>query len=724
VSLRPLSAAEPIGASRGDVVVCIPVFGARALFEQCLRSVADHTGPVTVLIADDASPDPGIEAFARRVAGEATHLDIAYARQDVNVGFVRNMNDAFAAAAPADVVILNSDVVVPAGWLERLRDAAWSDALIATASTLTNHGTILTVPERGAPSSSPPAGRSLAEADAAVAAASPRLRPRVPTGIGHCLYVRRSALDLVGGFDETFSPGYGEEVDFSQRCLQRGLLHVVADDLFVYHRGGASFGTNQRQEEHERVLQSRFPYYHAAVDEAATSERLPLARSLAAARTALQQLTVTIDGSAVGPVITGTQLHVLELAGALARRDDVTVRIRVPRSIGDAARTALDELGVQRWWTDEDPEAQPYSDVAHRPFQVVTPLDVALLRRMGRAVVVTQQDLIAYHNPAYFEDYAGWHGYRELARAALGAADRVAFFSAHAAGDAVGEDLVEPDRAQVVHIGVDHQVLAPSRAPVAPPGLEDRPFLLCLGTDFLHKNRRFALRVLTELRARHGFPGRLVLAGPHAALGTSADEEAAWRAEHPEDAAHVVDLESIGEPEKAWLYANAALVLYPTVREGFGLVPFEAAAAGAPTLWAAHSSLAELLPREAAAIVAWDAAATADAAAALLADAGARERLVAAVRAAAARYTWDRTAEEMVALYRGAVTAPLREGAGAQRAPMTDLAVSLVGASGYIPPDVQQALLAVSTRPALRKPVFGALVAGYRALYRARRYPR
>ena len=325
--------------------------------------------------------------------------------------------------------------------------------------------------------------------------------------------MRRSALDLAGAFDERFSPGYGEEVDFSQRCVQRGLVHVVADDLFVYHRGGASFGVNARQEQHERILMDRYPYYHAAVREAADSERTPLARSLAAARAALGRMSVTIDGSALGPVVTGTQLHVLELAGSLARRGDVTVRIWVPRSIGETARAALDRLGVERFFNDLDPEDVPFSDVAHRPFQVVNPRDIALLRRLGRAVVVTQQDLIAFHNPAYFEDYAAWNGYRELAREALAAADRVAFFSRHAAEEAVIEDLVERDRARVVYIGVDHQVLAPSKALARPPALDERPFLLCLGTDFLHKNRVFAMEVFAALRERHAFQGRLVLAG-------------------------------------------------------------------------------------------------------------------------------------------------------------------------------------------------------------------
>ena len=41
---------------------------------------------------------------------------------------------------------------------------------------------------------------------------------------------------------------------------------------------------------------------------------------------------------------------------------------------------------------------------------------------------------------------------------------------------------------------------------------------------------------------------------------------------------------------------HTALVLYPTVFEGFGFIPYEAAEAGAPVLWAAQSSMADLLP--------------------------------------------------------------------------------------------------------------------------------
>ena len=126
---------------------------------------------------------------------------------------------------------------------EGLVDAAASSSLVATVSSLTNHGTILSLPERNEPTGQLPAGLTPDEAARRVAARSLRLRPTIPTAIGHCIYVTRTALDLVGGFDETFGTGYGEEVDFCQRCVRMGLRHVCADDVFTFHRGGASFGS-------------------------------------------------------------------------------------------------------------------------------------------------------------------------------------------------------------------------------------------------------------------------------------------------------------------------------------------------------------------------------------------------------------------------------------------------------------------------------------------------
>jgi len=259
-----------------------------------VRSLLAHTpGDVPLLIADDCTPDPASRELVDELerAGALRHT-VSWLRRETNGGFVDNVNGAFAASAPADVVIVNSDVIVAAGWLEGMREAATSDSNIATATALTNHGTIVSVPERNRPVPAFPPGVTLDAAAERVRSGSPKLRPRIPVAIGHCLYIRRTALDLVGAFDLAFAPGYGEEVDFSQRCLAMGLQHVVADDVLVYHRGNASFdalaGRSELQQAHEDIVNARYPYYAAAVQDAALDPASPLARAIGNAARAVR----------------------------------------------------------------------------------------------------------------------------------------------------------------------------------------------------------------------------------------------------------------------------------------------------------------------------------------------------------------------------------------------------------------------------------------------------
>ena len=185
------------------------------------------------------------------------------------------------------------------------------------------------------------------------------------------------------------------------------------------------------------------------------------------------------------------------------------------------------------------------------------------------------------------------------------------FFSEHARRDALAEDLLAERRAHVVGIGAD--ALEPSGPMGDPPdglGL-DEPFLLCVGADYAHKNRPFAIELLSALWEL-GWEGRLVLCGARVAHGSSRERESEVLARDPELARFVTDLGPVDEASKRWLYAHACALLYPTLYEGFGLIPLEAARAGLPCLFAAQASLSEVAP-EAATLVPWDAGASAQA---------------------------------------------------------------------------------------------------------------
>jgi glycosyltransferase involved in cell wall biosynthesis/GT2 family glycosyltransferase len=707
------------------------------VFAQCLHSVLEHTPPeVRVLVADDASPDPAIARLVDEVnAVRPPGLAVGYLRQPSNVGFVQNVNDALRALAPADVIVVNSDCVVTHGWYEGMRRAAYSDTRVATASALTNHGTIVSIPERNQPLPGIPQEWALEHAAEAVRAESTGTQPTLPAAIGHCLYLRRTALDLVGDFDVAFTPGYEEEVDFSQRCIQHGLSHVLADDVFVLHYGSVSFRATEDPEalrhHHHGLIAARYPYYDEWVNEVAQADDTPLARSLAAGRRALRGMSVTIDGRILTRFMTGTQLHVLEIIVALHEAADIPIRVIVPPDLGDYAENVLAGLERVRLVPREQAETEPPSDVVHRPHQVSSHDDLALLMRAGERLVVTQQDLIAMHNPAYHASYEVWREHRDLTRLALSAADQVAFFTQHARRDALREEIVEPDRAHVALLGTNHTLTSLRPEASAPRGadqLGERPFLLCLGTDFVHKNRVFAIRLLEALRTNHDWDGRLVMAGPHVAGGSSAGKEAEQLVTKPWLTEHVIELAAVDEAGKRWLMERAAAVVYPSTFEGFGLVPFEAGELDVPCFFAPQSALAELLPEEAALLVPWDAEASAERCAALLADPGLRERHVALLRQAGASLTWDKTAEELLTIYRAAVAGPPRDARRLigevvdlnlrlqqmeERGGYDKYSLALVGPSGALPEDMRRPLLAVATRRTLRALVFPPL----RALY-------
>ncbi|RKQ92875.1 glycosyltransferase involved in cell wall biosynthesis [Solirubrobacter pauli] len=575
-----------------------------------------------------------------------------------------------AHAGAADVVVLEPSATIADGAVEALAAARGDDGTVATVSAVTAAGEA-----------------RLLDAP---------LRPRVLAPIAGCVLVTRAALDLCGPYDD----------GFAERASAAGLLHVLADDVIV----------------------------QAAEPPAPKDEPEPAARARWRARQrASGPLTVTFDGRILRDSIAGTQVHTLELLAALHRTQALRLRVLLAESVTDTARAVLDTLDGLEYVNQADVLEVPESAVVHRPYQISSAPDLLTLRHVGERLVVTHQDLIGYHNPTYHLDREHFLAFRQLTRTALAAAHRVVAFSHHVGADLTAEDLVSEDRLRVVHIGVDHRLTELAARPRAPQSPPSAPYLLCLGTDLRHKNRPFAMHLLRELRAL-GWDGSLVLAGPPVAAGSSTEAEAAILAAHPDLATHVVDAGTPDEPEKAWLYAHAAGVVYPTTYEGFGLIPFEAAVHGVPCLFAPQASLVETLHGHDT-LVPWDAQASAARVRPLL-DAGPeRQRLVDAVRAAAQRLTWDATAQALLPVYEESLALPADLGWSALQVEaerrewehrywtlfngIGPTGLSLVsGEERLLPEEEQRALAALLQRPASRRPLLALLGAARKAAKR------
>ncbi|KZY38112.1 hypothetical protein A3731_40910 [Roseovarius sp. HI0049] len=75
-------------------------------------------------------------------------------------------------------------------------------------------------------------------------------------------------LQRCPSFDAAFGRGYGEEVDWCQKTAAQGGLHVAVPNLFVEHRGGASFGSDEkwrRIAQNNALIARRYPKYDPMV---------------------------------------------------------------------------------------------------------------------------------------------------------------------------------------------------------------------------------------------------------------------------------------------------------------------------------------------------------------------------------------------------------------------------------------------------------------------------
>jgi O-antigen biosynthesis protein len=277
------------------VTIVMPVYNAFDLLRAALDRVEQNTDlNWRLVLIDDASTEPGLLDWLRNWADAPQRADrVQLLCNEVNQGFIKSVNRGLVVArdwAEAPVVLLNTDAMVPARWASRLL-ASLADTSVASVTPFSNDAEIFTMPvpcQRY--------GLCSGEADTLDAAAAGlgtvAGRPDAPTGVGFCMALSPRFLAQIPQFDTAFGRGYGEEADWCQKTRKLGGRHVCATDLFVEHRGGASFGSAAKQrllERNSAELSRRYPGYDAEVqgyihNDPLTSARLALGLSWAAIR--------------------------------------------------------------------------------------------------------------------------------------------------------------------------------------------------------------------------------------------------------------------------------------------------------------------------------------------------------------------------------------------------------------------------------------------------------
>ena len=243
--------------------------------------------------------------------------------------------------------------------------------------------------------------------------------------------------------------------------------------------------------------------------------------------------------------------------------------------------------------------------------------------------------------------------YRECVRQAILRSHAVVTGSEAARNDILRVFRLGPDEAARLHVVFDGADLtgktAEDHAPVkAADDMATPRLLIYVGRMDPYKNVPMLVEAFARMKAACPFPLRLKVIGPRDPRYPEAERRAAELGVADE----IAFTGFVTDAELAEAYRTADLLTHPSRYEGFGLQLVEAMAAGTPVLCTDGGSQPEVAGDAAAVVPAGDPVAFADAAVAILRSPERQEEMRRLGRLRAARFTWETTARETLALYR------------------------------------------------------------------------
>jgi glycosyltransferase involved in cell wall biosynthesis len=176
--------------------------------------------------------------------------------------------------------------------------------------------------------------------------------------------------------------------------------------------------------------------------------------------------------------------------------------------------------------------------------------------------------------------------------------------------------------------------------------LVGKKFIMYVGRPLPHKNLPRLAETFEQIKKTH--PDlKLVLAGKKDALF-----ERLERRVKKQGISGVVFTGFVSEGQLLWLYQNCAAYVFPSLSEGFGLPGLEAMQAGAPVVSSNASCLPEIYGNAAHYFNPKDQADMAGKISEVLDNPELRASLISAGKVQAGKYSWQRMAEQTLAVYK------------------------------------------------------------------------
>ncbi len=237
------------------VSVIILTYNNLPISQLCLYSLFANTSydNMEVIVIDNASTD-GTPAWLETFHDEQ-HPELKLVLNKKNIGFAGGNNQAARIATGEYLVFLNNDTVLPVGWIEGLLKYMERDKQLGLIGPVTN----ATGNEARIDTDySDPEGFEAFAARRATEMENRSFDIRMLAFF--CVMTRKKTYFELGGLDERFGVGMFEDDDLAVRCHQDNKKVICAEDVFVHHFHGSSFG-NLAKDYYDRIFEENKKKY-------------------------------------------------------------------------------------------------------------------------------------------------------------------------------------------------------------------------------------------------------------------------------------------------------------------------------------------------------------------------------------------------------------------------------------------------------------------------------
>ena len=196
------------------VSIIIPVRNGIKYLPLTIESIMKTTYPNYKIIIVESESDDGVNYYCDYLASRYPFIKVIHTKKE---GITKAINKGIEASdADSDVLLTQNDVVFPSlverDWLSMMVGIADSDGCIGIVTCMNGGGV-----------------------------SGPDYLDGFKWVGTWCMYVKRETLKKVGLFDESFSPGPGDDICFTYRVYKSGFYIGMANFAVDHHRLGENY---------------------------------------------------------------------------------------------------------------------------------------------------------------------------------------------------------------------------------------------------------------------------------------------------------------------------------------------------------------------------------------------------------------------------------------------------------------------------------------------------